>query len=91
MLWLGLCSGLGFGALDHGGPNLDDEMTDTELEKLLDLARRSRGWVFRDYPPQRARLRGNCELIVVPAWLWRPRPHIQHVMQAEVIPMRRVG
>jgi hypothetical protein len=45
--------------------------------------------VFREYPPQRARLRGGCELIVIPAWLWRPRPRLHSVVQAEVIHMRR--
>lgn len=49
-----------------------------DLDDLLGLAQKSRGWVFREYPPQRAHLRGNCELIVIPPWLWRgrcrPRP-----------------
>jgi len=63
----------------------------TDLEKLIDLANHSRGWVFREYPPQRARLRGGCELIVIPAWLWRPRPRLQDVVRAEVIQMRRAS
>jgi len=64
-------------------------MKDEKIDALINLAQRSRGWVFREYPPQRARLRGGCELIVIPAWLWRPRPHLQEVVRAEVIQMRR--
>jgi len=63
----------------------------SDIEKLIDLAQHSRGWVFREYPPQRARLRGGCELIVIPAWLWRPRPRLQAVVRAEVTPMRRAS
>ena len=63
-----------------------------EIEKLVGLAQHSRGWVFREYPPQRARLRGGCELIVIPAWLWRPRPRLQLVRETHrVIPLRRAG
>ncbi|UGB39124.1 hypothetical protein [Frateuria soli] len=47
--------------------------TNDDLDNLLALAERTPGWNFREYPPQRARLRGNCELIVVPPWLWRSR------------------
>jgi len=64
-------------------------MKDENIDVLINLAQRSRGWVFREYPPQRARLHGGCELIVIPAWLWRPRPRLQAVVRAEVIPMRR--
>ena len=64
----------------------------TDIEKLIDLANHSRGWVFREYPPQHARLRGGCELIVIPAWLWRPRPRLRLVQDAhQVIPLRRSG
>jgi len=62
-----------------------------EIAKLVNLAQHSRGWAFREYPPQRARLRGGCELIVIPAWLWRPRPRLREAVQAEVIQMRRAG
>jgi len=66
-------------------------MKDEKIDALINLAQRSRGWVFREYPPQRARLRGGCELIVIPAWLWRPRPRLQDVVRAEVIQMRRAS
>jgi hypothetical protein len=63
----------------------------TELESLLALAERSRGWAFREYPPQRMKLRGNCELIVVPPWLWRPRVGPRPRAVCPPIPFRKVG
>jgi len=63
-----------------------------DIDEMVKLAQRSRGWAFREYPPQRAKLRGNCELIVIPAWLWRPRPRLQLVRETHrVIPLRRAG
>lgn len=66
-------------------------MKDEKIDALIHLAQHRRGWVFREYPPQRARLLGGCELIVIPAWLWRPRPHLQTSSRAEVIQMRRTA
>jgi hypothetical protein len=63
----------------------------TELESMLALAERSQGWNFREYPPQRMRLRGNCELIVVPPWLWRPRVGPRPRPVCAPIPFRKVG
>lgn len=64
----------------------------SELDDLLALAERSQGWNFREYPPQRMRLRGNCELIVVPPWLWRPRLRlVQPRPECPPIPFRRAG
>lgn len=63
----------------------------TELESMLALAERSQGWNFREYPPQRMRLRGNCELIVVPPWLWRPRVGPRPRPACAPIPFRKVG
>ncbi|WP_395117735.1 hypothetical protein ACFCQI_14215 [Rhodanobacter sp. FW102-FHT14D06] len=63
----------------------------TELESMLALAERSQGWNFREYPPQRMRLRGNCELIVVPPWLWRPRVGPRPRPVCAPIPFRKAG
>lgn len=63
----------------------------TELDKLLALAERSRGWAFRECPPQRMRLRGGCELVVIPPWLWRPRVGPRPRPVCPPIPFRKVG
>lgn len=48
-------------------------MNNIDLEQLLDLTERTRGWSNRRCPPQRVMLCGNCQLIVIPAYLWRQR------------------
>lgn len=73
----------------HGEPG-NRKMND-EIDNLIRLAARSQGWVFREYPPQRAMLCGGCELIVIPAWLWQPRPQRRHLRPAHVVPLRRAG
>lgn len=67
-------------------------MTNDELNKFLSIAQRTRGWVFREYPPQRVTLNGGCELIVLPPVLWHglkcnPLP----AEPCELIPLRRYG
>jgi len=71
-------------------------MTNDELQNLLALALKSQGWNFREYPPQRARLHGGCELIVLPPVLWRglkcnPRPTGRCKVYQGFIPARRCG
>lgn len=46
-------------------------MTDDELENLIAITKRSRGWNNREYPPQRVALEGGCELIALAPVLWR--------------------
>lgn len=66
-------------------------MTNDELANLLALPRKTQGWNFREYPPQRAMLTSQCELIVIPAWLWRGRPKMQPNNTAQVMLLRKAG
>ena len=88
-------------APEHGGQNsaptisaktapaAGDELApgSTELTSILALAQRTPGWNFRECPPQRARLQGGCELVMIPAWLWRPRSSRRRVDSTEVVPV----
>lgn len=58
------------------------------ISDLLELAQKTKGWPFRDYPPQRAKLIGGCELIVIPPWLWRRRCGIARPQQSTLIRLR---
>jgi len=49
-----------------------------EIEKLVDLAQHSRGWVFREYPPQRARLHGGLRADRDPGMAMATAPTAAH-------------
>jgi hypothetical protein len=69
-------------------------MTAADLETILALARKSQGWNFREYPPQRVPLTARCELIVIPPWLWQPRVRplaSDRYRGASVSPLRDAG
>lgn len=68
-----------------GGEKLADA-----IEQALRLTRKTPGWNGRTAPPQFVDL-GGCELVAIPAYLWRARVRVQHRGRHEVIALPRAS
>jgi hypothetical protein len=73
-------------ALSAAGPSRE------ELDAVLKLTLKTPGWNGRTAPPQFVDLGCGCELVAIPAYLWRARCSAHGGRQRnEVIPLPRAS